>query len=101
MFAYVGAVVISTLCGIPTGVQHRTVRGASIRGMVAGTIWATALVTAHTILGASPLVTLPEPELVLVPISAVVTAAICATSCVTARRRHTTRKVSTSVKDEA
>lgn len=89
VWAYVGAILVSVVGGLPAGSQHRTPTGALIRGAVAGAVWAAALLTVHSLIGATSTIPLPEPVLLLVVISIVVTAGVAAASWQVGSRRVT------------
>ncbi|MCP2292719.1 hypothetical protein ACFYT3_32735 [Nocardia amikacinitolerans] len=43
LWAYIAAIVLVVLAGLPAGAQHRTLPGALIRASAAGTLWAVTM----------------------------------------------------------
>jgi hypothetical protein len=62
---------LSVVGGIAGGLEHRTLRGAAIRGVVAGTLFATGIVVAHAISEERKLTSAPSPIGLLIPLAAI------------------------------
>jgi hypothetical protein len=68
---------LSVFGGIAGGLEHRTIRGALIRGLVTGVCFGTGIVVAHAVSGDRALATVPSP-LVLLIVSAALGGAVLA-----------------------
>ncbi len=62
---------LGLLGGIGGGLEHVTPRAAAARGLVAGTLFGTGIVVAHTVSGDHPLVKVPSPLALLIVFGAV------------------------------
>lgn len=60
-WAYIAVVAVCALAGLPAGSQHRTWRGAVVRGLWCGALWAVTVLIAHGLSGWEPTVPTLEP----------------------------------------
>ncbi|AXT84241.1 hypothetical protein C6I20_02890 [Aeromicrobium sp. A1-2] len=93
-WAYILAIVVSFVGGLPAGTQHVTKRGAALRGAVAGGVWSVALALTIQISGRDSVGAVSEPLVLIIPISIVVTAIASVTTWSVARRRRTSHLAS-------
>ncbi|MET8776847.1 hypothetical protein ABZV58_17740 [Nocardia sp. NPDC004654] len=76
LWAYIAAIVLVVLAGLPAGAQHRTLPGALIRACAAGIVWAVAMLLVSGI--GDPTLTLP-PFGVFITLFVLVPTALSAT----------------------
>ncbi|MET0929434.1 MAG: hypothetical protein ABWX74_07940 [Aeromicrobium sp.] len=86
-WAYVVALVLTIIGGLPAGPQHRTVRGAALRGVVAGALWALALLAAIGISGKEAVEAIPRPLWTILVYAVVLTAVVSIAAHGVVRRR--------------
>jgi hypothetical protein len=68
--AYLVCSLIAVVGGIGAGFDHVGVGAGARRGLLGGTLFSVALLLAHEIHGAEPLAEVPEPEILIVPVFA-------------------------------
>jgi hypothetical protein len=70
--AYVIWSVIALAGGFFAGLEHRGAREGAIRGVIGGGLFGATLLLVHHAIGDEPKADLPEPEIVLVAITALI-----------------------------
>lgn len=86
-WAYVIAVLVAFVGGIPAGSQHHTLGGALARGFVGGAVWAIGVVVTAEIIDRTPTVALPDPSAVFLVYGIAPSCLACALSWWFGRRR--------------
>jgi hypothetical protein len=78
---------VAALGGVSGGLEHRTPRGAAVRGLLAGALFGAGVVLADAVSDQPALAELPSPPILLVPLAAAIGAGLHALGAV-ARRRY-------------
>lgn len=78
-WAYLVALALTFVGGLGAGAQHRSARGAALRGLASGGIWGAALVIVIAVSGRDAVTVIPEPTWTMILYSIVVT--VIATLC--------------------
>ena len=68
--AYIIASVLSIAGGFLAGFEHAGWRGGALRGIVGGTLFGSSILIGHAIDGGEATVKLPDPEVLLVVLTA-------------------------------
>jgi len=93
-WAYYVALAVTIIGGLPAGSQHRTLRGAALRGVAAGGLWSLALLATIQISDREAGDAIPRPMWVIVVIAVVFTALVSSVvwTIVNRRRQRTATK---------
>jgi hypothetical protein len=86
--AYWALTGVAVAGGLAGGLEHRTLRSAALRGVVAGTLFGAGVLVADAVSTDSPLAELPSPPILLVPLSAAIGAGLHALGAAARRRRE-------------
>jgi hypothetical protein len=65
---YLVYVTVMILAGVGTGMEHETRRGAALRGLSGGALFAASILVTHELIGGSMAATLPNPPVLIVAI---------------------------------
>lgn len=72
--AYYAIVAVGMVGGLLAGLEHDAAGEAAGRGAIAGSAFAVGVLVVNAIASGAPKVDLPNPAIVLIPVSAVITA---------------------------
>ncbi len=67
---YLVFVTVMILGGIGTGMEHATIRGGALRGVLSGALFATSILVTHELLDAGLEATILDPPALIVPLYA-------------------------------
>jgi hypothetical protein len=81
--------LVMILGGIGAGMEHETSRGGALRGLVAGVLFAGAILVTHELIGNAALAELPDPPVLLCAVFGAISAILGLVGA--ALRRHITR----------
>jgi hypothetical protein len=87
-WGYVIAVLVTFVGGAPSGTQHRTLRGALLRGFVGGVVWALCVIAVVAIVRVPPTVALPDPLIAFLPWGFVPSCVVAAIAWTVTRRKR-------------
>jgi hypothetical protein len=77
---------VGALGGFLGGLEHRTARGAALRGLLAGLLFGGGIVLADAVSDQPALAEIPSPPILLVPLAAAIGAGLHALGAVVRRR---------------
>jgi hypothetical protein len=77
---------VAALGGFLGGLEHRTARGAALRGLLAGTLFGGGLILADAVSDQPALAEIPSPPILLVPLAAAIGAGLHALGAVVRQR---------------